>query len=266
MNTPSPPLGALLRDWRQRRRLSQLDLALEAEISQRHLSFLESGRSAPSREMVLRLAEHLALPLRQRNTLLTAAGFAPVYGERRLEDPELEAAKQAIDLLLKGLEPHPALAIDRHWQMVAANRAIAPFLAGIGEALLAPPVNVLRLSLHPDGLASRIGNFREWRAHILERLARQIDHSADPVLIALLEELQAYPVPAGAKPYRPSGEALLGGIALPLQLLTETGRLAFLTTTTVFGTALDISLSELAIEAFFPADAATAEAMRRLLA
>jgi hypothetical protein len=125
---------------------------------------------------------------------------------------------------------------------------------------------VLRLSLHPDGLAPRIGNFREWRAHILERLARQIDHSADPVLIALLEELQAYPAPAGAKPYRPSGEALLGGIALPLQLLTETGRLAFLTTTTVFGTALDISLSELAIEAFFPADAATAEAMRRLLA
>ncbi len=258
------PVGSLLRDWRRRRRLSQLDLASEAEISQRHLSFLESGRSAPSRDMVLRLAEQLAVPLRERNTLLLAAGFAPLYQARKLDDPGLEAALRVIELILKGHEPHPALAIDRHWTLVRSNGAVAPLLAGIDPALLEPPVNVLRLSLHPNGLAPRVLNFRQWRSHIIARLSEQIDASGDPVLVALLEELRSYPVPAGSRPYRPSDQAQFGGIAVPLELETGDGTLSFLSTTTVFGTALDISLSELAIETFFPADQATATAMGRM--
>jgi transcriptional regulator with XRE-family HTH domain len=260
---PAQPVGALLRDWRRRRRLSQLDLASEAEISQRHLSFLESGRSAPSRDMVLRLAEQLAVPLRDRNTLLLAAGFAPLYQARKLDDPGLEIALRTVELILKGHEPHPALAIDRHWTMIRANAAVAPLIAGVDPALLTPPVNVLRLSLHPDGLAARILNFRQWRAHVIARLSDQIDASGDPALIALQEELRAFPVPAGARPYRPSDQARFGGIAVPLELESGEGTLSFLSTTTVFGTALDISLSELAIETFFPADQATASAMRR---
>lgn len=260
------PVGVLLRDWRRRRRLSQLDLALGAEVSQRHLSFVESGRAAPSRDMVLRLAEQLEVPLRERNALLVAAGFAPVYGERRLDDPELAAARRAVELILQGHEPHPALAVDRHWNLVFANRAVAPLMAGADEKLLQPPLNVLRLSLHPDGLAPRIANFREWRSHILERLSNQIDASADPVLIDLVTELKGYPMPPGARPYRMAATDSLGGIAIPLEMATEAGVLRFLSTTTVFGTALDISLAELAIETFFPADLETAEAMRGLLA
>lgn len=264
MNQPIPDAGGLLREWRQRRRLSQLSLASEAEVSQRHLSFIESGRSTPSRDMVLRLAEHLAIPLRERNTILVAAGFAPVYRERGFDDPGLKAARHAIDVILKGHEPHPALAIDRHWTLVTANRSVAPLLAGADEALLQPPVNVLRLSLHPRGLAPRIGNFREWRAHIIGRVAQQIDSTADPVLMELLEELKSYPVPPGAKPYQPAEQAVLGGIAVPIELASGDGTLSFVSTTTVFGTAVDISLSELAIESFFPTDAYTAETMRRL--
>ena len=256
--------GSLLREWRQRRRLSQLELASEAEISQRHLSFVESGRSAPSRDMVRHLAEHLAIPLRERNALLIAAGFAPGYPERPLDDPGLTAARDAVELILRGHEPHPALAIDRHWTLVSANRAVAHLLSGVDEELVHPPVNALRISLHPGGLAPRIANFREWRAHVIGRLAHQIENSADPVLMRLLEELKAYPVPPGSKPYRPNGQAALGGIAVPLELSTADGVLSFLSTTTVFGTALDITLSELAIESFFPADAFTADAMRRL--
>ncbi|WP_193367218.1 MmyB family transcriptional regulator [Pelagibius marinus] len=260
----SSPVGELLRGWRRRRRLSQLDLALAAEVSQRHLSFLESGRAAPSREMVLRLAEPLAIPLRERNALLAAAGFAPVYPERALDDPDLAAARRAVEQILEGHLPHPALAVDRRWHLVFANKAVAPLMAGADEKLLAPPVNVLRLSLHPDGLAPRIGNFRQWRAHILERLGQQIDASGDAGLVELLEELKGYPVPPGARPYRPAAEESLGGIAVPLEYVTDKGTLRFLSTTTVFGTALDISLSELAIETFFPADAGTAQAMRAL--
>jgi transcriptional regulator with XRE-family HTH domain len=255
--------GQLLRTWRQRRRLSQLDLAAEAEVSQRHLSFVESGRSAPSRDMVLRLAEQLRVPLRERNVLLVAAGFAPVYRERALDDPGLAAARAAVERILAGHEPHPALAIDRHWTLVFANRAVTPLLAGIDAALLQPPVNVLRLSLHPAGLAPRIGNFRQWRAHVIARLAQQIDATADPVLMALIEELKSYPVPVKARPHVPSARDQQG-IAVPLELATEDGTLSFLGTTTVFGTAVDISLSELAIESFFPADSFTAETMRRL--
>lgn len=257
--------GELLRGWRRRRRLSQLDLALGAEVSQRHLSFVESGRAAPSRDMVLRLAEQLEIPLRERNALLAAAGFAAVYPERALDDPGLAAAREAVELILTGHEPHPALAVDRHWQMVFANRAVAPLLAGADARLLQPPVNVLRLSLHPAGLAPRIVNLRQWRAHILERLARQIETSGDGGLIALRDELKDYPVPVDAMPYRAVAVDPLGGVAVPLDLRSASGLLRFLSTTTVFGTALDISLAELTIESFFPADAETAAAMRSLI-
>ncbi|HEX6998998.1 MAG TPA: helix-turn-helix transcriptional regulator [Gammaproteobacteria bacterium] len=253
------PVGALLREWRTRRRLSQLDLALDADISPRHLSFLETGRSRPSREMVLRLAERLEVPLRERNELLVAAGFAPSFPERTLDDAALAAARRAMELVLQGHEPYPALAVDRHWTLVAANAAVPPLLAGVRSELLAPPVNVLRLSLHPDGLAPRIANLREWRDHLLERLRRQVELTADARLAALLEELRGYP--AGEEP--PRGRADYGGVAVPFRLRTPRGELAFLSTTTVFGTPIDVTLAELAIEAFFPADERTAQALRQ---
>ncbi len=257
------PVGDLLREWRQRRRWSQLDLASEAEISTRHLSFLETGRSQPSRDMVLHLAERLDIPLRERNLLLVAAGFAPVFPERPLQDPALEAARKAVDLVLAGHEPYPALAVDRHWQLVAANAAATRLMAGADAALLRPPVNVLRLSLHPKGIAPRIANYHEWRAHLLARLRRQVDLTADAVLTALLAELTAFPAPPGAKPARPirNGDQ---SVVVPFQLATDAGVLSFVSTTTVFGTPLDITLSELALESFFPADAATADALRRM--
>jgi transcriptional regulator with XRE-family HTH domain len=260
MTVEAPPVGNLLRTWRQRRRLSQLALACDAEISQRHLSFLESGRAAPSRDMVLHLAEQLDIPLRDRNVLLVAAGFAPIYRERLLGDPALQAARNAVDIVLKGHEPYPALAVDRHWTLVAANRAVSQLLAGADAELLQPPINVLRLSLHPAGLATRIVNFAEWRAHVLARLSRQVEVSADRVLTDLLVELRAYPsTPKG----RDVADSEFTGVVVPLQLTSASGVLSFLSTTTVFGTPVDITLSELAIESFFPADAATADIMRR---
>jgi transcriptional regulator with XRE-family HTH domain len=263
MMTMAQPVGDLLREWRQRRRLSQLDLAADAEISTRHLSFLETGRSQPSRDMVLRLAERLDIPLRERNLLVVAAGFAPVFPERALQDPALDAARKAIDLVLAGHEPYPALAVDRHWQLVAANTAVTRLMTGAEPSLLTPPVNVLRLSLHPKGIAPRIANYHEWRAHLIVRLRRQVDVTADPVLTALLTELAAFSAPPSAKPARPlrNGDQ---SVVVPLQLATDAGVLSLLSTTTVFGTPLDITLSELALESFFPADAATAEALRRL--
>lgn len=266
MNSPQQSVGELLRTWRRRRRLSQLHLAADAEISQRHLSFVESGRSTPSREMLLHLAERLDIPLRDRNALLVAAGFAPVYGERRLEDPGFETARRVIEMILAGHEPFPALAVNRHWTLLCANKAIAPFLTGVESKLLEPPVNVLRLSLHPDGLAPRIANFREWRAHVLARLGQQVDASADGVLMALMDELKHYPVPDGARPLQRGRSADYAGLAVPLELVTDDGVLSFISTTTVFGTPIDILLSEIAVETFFPADAKTAAAMRLALA
>lgn len=257
------PVGDLLREWRQRRRMSQLDLALEANISTRHLSFVETGRSFPSRDMLLHLADRLVVPLRERNLLLLAAGYAPVYAERRLDDPALGPARRAVDLLLAGHEPYPALAVDRHWTLVAANAAVPLLLAGIDAALLEPPTNVLRLSLHPAGLAPRIANHREWRAHILERLRHQIEATADPELIRLAAELEGYPVPDGAG--TAAGGEDYGGVLVPLRLATPGGVLSFFSTTTVFGTPMDVTLSELALESFFPADQATADAMRDLV-
>ena len=259
--------GDYLRTWRQRRCMSQLALALEAEISQRHLSFLESGRSAPSREMLLHLAERLDMPLRERNAMLLAAGFAPVYAERTLEDPAMVAARGAIELVLKGHEPFPALAIDRHWNLLAANAALGPMLAGVADrSLLEPPINVLRLSLHPEGLAPRIANLVEWRAHLLDRLRRQIAVTSDPVLADLLRELSAYPVNDTLAELHAGLPTDHGGVLVPLELVTDAGLLSFISTTTVFGTPRDITLSELALEAFFPANAATAAILRRLSA
>lgn len=251
--------GDHLRLWRRRRRLSQLDLSLDAEISQKHLSFCESGRARPSRDMVLRLAERLAIPLRERNALLLAAGYAPHYAERPLDAPELAAARDAVAQVLAGHEPYPALAVDRHWSILAANAAVAPLLSGIAEpSLAAPPANAMRLSLHPGGLAPMIVNLAQWRAHLLERLARQVAASADAALADLLDELRAYPAPPQT---RSDGSERLG-IAVPLRLRTPAGELAFISTVTVFGTPTDITLSEIAIEAFFPADAATKRALR----
>jgi transcriptional regulator with XRE-family HTH domain len=266
MNATTRPVGALLREWRERRRMSQLALALDADVSSRHVSFIETGRAQPSREMVLRLAERLEVPLRERNRLLLAAGYAPAYPERDLADPGAAEIRRAVDLVLSGHEPYPALAVDRRWHLVAANRAVAPLLAGVAPALLAPPVNVLRLSLDPAGLAPRIVNLREWRAHILERLRRQAAATADPALADLLAELRSLPTPAmdGAEPFSPDLAA--GGAVVPLRLRTDDGVLSLLSATTVFGAPLEVTLDELAIEAFYPADAATADRLRRLSA
>lgn len=258
------PVGDLLREWRGRRRMSQLDLACEADISSRHLSFIETGRATPSREMVLHLAERLDVPLRERNALLVAAGYAPVFPERPLADPALSAARRAVDLVLAGHEPYPALAVDRHWTLVASNRAVTPLLAGAGPALLRPPVNVLRLSLHPEGLAPRIANLRQWRSHLLARLQQQIDVTADPVLLELMNELRGYPLADAAEGGGGAQEAEYAGIVVPLRLVTEAGVLSFISTTTVFGTPVDVTLSELALESFFPADEGTAGVLRHL--
>jgi transcriptional regulator with XRE-family HTH domain len=257
------PVGNLLRVWRQRRRMSQLDLACEADISTRHLSFVETGRAQPSREMLMHLAERLEVPLRERNALLVAAGYAPVFPERPLDDPALLSARKAVDLVLAGHEPYPALAIDRHWTLVAANAVVPRLLAGADPSLLQPPVNVLRLSLHPAGLAPRIANLPEWRAHLLARLRRQIEVTADPALEELFGELSGYPFGAAAAE-APGDEGEHNWVAVPFRFDTGHGTLSFISTTTIFGTPVDITLSELAVESFFPADAETAEALRRL--
>jgi transcriptional regulator with XRE-family HTH domain len=257
----TPTAGDYLRTWRHRRRMSQLDFALDAEISQRHLSFLESGRSAPSRDMLLHLAERLDVPLRERNAMLLAAGFAPVYSERHLDDPAMAAARVAIETVLRGHEPFPALAVDRHWNLVTANRAVAPLLVGVEDTtLLVPPLNVLRVSLHPNGLAPRIANLGEWRAHLLDRLRRQIAVTSDIALVELLRELSGYPGGA-AHVAAPMDHA---GVFMPLRLMSAHGMLSLISTTTVFGTPRDLTLAELAVEAFFPADDRTRKRLENL--
>jgi transcriptional regulator with XRE-family HTH domain len=260
---PVPTIGDHLREWRQRRRMSQLALACEADISTRHLSFLETGRSAPSRDMVLHLAERLDVPLRERNVLLVAAGYAPAYSARSLDDPALTSVRKAVDLVLAGHEPYPAVAIDRHWTLVASNSAVSPLLAGVDPALLQAPVNVLRLSLNPQGLAPRVANLAEWRAHLLERLRRQIEVSGDSVLTRLMDELRDYPEPHSARSGRPMTGVDYGAVIVPFRLVTEAGILSFFSTTTVFGTPVDVTVSELALESFFPADPATAQLLGR---
>lgn len=260
-STPAP-FGERLRHWRQRRRLSQLDLAHAAEVSTRHLSCVETGRASPSRDMVLRLAHRLDVPLRERNALLVAAGYAPMYRERPLDAPEMADARAAVQRILDCHEPWPALAMDRHWNLLMANRIVPLLLSGVDAQLLQPPVNVLRLSLHPGGLAPRIANLEQWRAHLLERLRQQIHESSDPVLAALLQELQAYPLPPTSPPL--PGEHL--GVLMPFEFRTPAGTLQLVSTTTVFGSPVDVTLQELALETFFPADDASAAALRALAA
>jgi transcriptional regulator with XRE-family HTH domain len=254
-------VGEHLREWRQRRHLSQLDLAVDAEISPRHLSFVETGRAAPSREMVLKLAERLDVPLRERNVLLVAAGFAPAFPQRSLDDPMLKSARQAIDLVLRAHEPNPALAYDRHWNLVTANRMVAPLLDGIPERLLGQPFNILRLAFHPEALAPRTVNLAEWCGHLLERLHRQCEATADPELIKLYNDLKAFPLPARTAPLPPDNN-----VAIPLKLRHNGEVLSFISTTMVFGTPVDVTLSELALETFFPADDLTAARMRQMAA
>jgi transcriptional regulator with XRE-family HTH domain len=264
MTNPTPSIGQLIREWRQRRRLSQFDLACDAEISAKHMSFLETGRALPDREMVLHLAERMSVPLRERNAMLHAAGFDPTYQERSLDDPTFRVTRHSIDLMLRMHEPNPAVAIDRHWIMAASNRAVASLVSGVDPLLLAPPVNVLRLNLHPAGLAPRIINLAEWRQHLLSRLHQQIDLTGDPALMQLVEEVSRYPMPVS--PIKRARPRDFETLAVPLRLATVHGPLAFFSTTTVFGRPIDITLAELAIEAFFPADAATVSIMRRMAA
>jgi len=252
-------LGEQLREWRVRRRMSQMDVALDSEISTRHLSFIETGRSRPSAAMLQRIADCLEVPHRARNALLLAGGYAPDYQERPLDSAEMAGMKAIVEHVLKGHEPYPALAVDRHWNMVAANSAVEILARLAAPELFVPPVNVLRIALHPDGLAPHIANHGEWRAHLLERLDHQIEASADAGLIALREELAGYPSGADA---HDGSEA--NGIAVPLILETPMGQIRFVSTVTIFGTPVDITLSELAIEAFFPADAESAALLQAL--
>ncbi|MDM0077765.1 helix-turn-helix transcriptional regulator [Variovorax sp. J2P1-59] len=261
--TAADPFGTHLRHWRQHRRLSQLDLANEAQVSTRHLSYVETGRAEPSREMVLRLAERLEVPLRERNALLVAAGYAPMYRQRSLDDPALASARRAVELVLKGHEPFPALAVDRHWNLVAHNALVPLLMAGAAPELVKPPINVLRLSLHPDGLAPRIANLPQWRGHLLERLQQQIAATGDAALVALHDELAAYPAPSVSHD-APAAGGELANVVVPFQLVTPNGVLSFISTTTIFGTPVDVTLQELAVESFFPADAQTAKALAAL--
>jgi len=247
--------GDLLRQWRQRRRLSQLDLALAADVSSRHLSFVETGRSRPTSEMILHLAEHLDVPLRDRNALLLAGGYAPAYAERGLAEPELKAVRDALRKVLAGHEPYPAVVVNRWWELVEANAGIALFTRHVKPELLDPPVNVLRLSLHPDGMAPRIANLPEWRAHLLARLHRQAEATGDLRLIALHDELMTYP--GGGRDRKPPPPE----VVVPLRYRASDQELSFLSITAMVGTPLDVTVEELVIESFYPADEKTAQAL-----
>ena len=275
-------VGEQLRGWRERRRVSQLDLSLQAGISARHLSFVETGRSKPSSGLILRLSEELDVPLRERNALLLAGGFAPAYPERGLDAPPLSAVTEAMRQVITAHMPNPALAVDGHWELIDANDAVFAMVAGSAPELMEPPVNVLRVSLHPDGMAPNILNLAQWRRHVLFRLRRQADRSGDPFLNELYEELLGYPggEPGheGSGPGRGDSGSERGGggavdeagiesaadVVLPLRVRLAGQDLSFLSTTTVFGSPLDVTVAELAIESFYPADAATAAAVRTL--
>jgi transcriptional regulator with XRE-family HTH domain len=250
-----PGFGSLLREWRRRRSISQLALSLDSDISTRHLSFLETGRSKPSREMVVRLAETLAVPLRERNTLLLAAGYAPLYAERSLDAAEMEPVRGALDRFLRAHEPYPALVVDRHHNLVAANDALGALTAGCAPELLAPPANAIRVALHPRGMAPRTANLAEWSAHLLARLRRELAATGDAALAELHREVADYP---GVVSDPPPGDRAAEQIVIPLRLREGEHELAFISTICTFGTAVDITLSELAIEAFYPANAETA--------
>jgi transcriptional regulator with XRE-family HTH domain len=260
--SPAPSeqgIGPLLRGWRERRRVSQLELALRAGSSARHISFVETGRSRPSEEMVLRLAEHLEVPVRERNALLLAAGYAPHYPETPLDDPSMEALRAGVERLLRGYEPYPALVVDATYEVVAANRGIAMFLEGVPDRLLTPPLNAMRLTLHPEGLAPRIRNLAEWRGHLLAQMERQIALQRSPALRALYEEVAAYPVPARSESASGPGEEAeeVPYFALPMRIEHEGRVLSFVSSISTFNTPMDVTVAELAIETFLPADPAT---------
>jgi transcriptional regulator with XRE-family HTH domain len=239
--------------------MSQLELSIQAEVSARHLSFVETGRSTPSRDMVIRLSERLDVPLRERNQLLVAAGYAPVYSQTVLESPHMSAVLAAVRRVLSGHEPFPAAVVDRNWNLVEQNSSFDIFTRGADPALLKSPLNVLRLALHPDGLAGRIVNLGEWRAHVLGRLRRRIDLTADPEVAALYEEVSGYPCG------QPEPEIVVpgpGDIVVPLKIRDGDRELSFFPTVATFGTPLDVTVAELAIETFFPADAETATLLR----
>jgi transcriptional regulator with XRE-family HTH domain len=264
VNTRRSGVGELLREWRHRRRLSQLDLANDAEVSARHLSFVETGRSTPSRELVLHLAEHLDVPLRERNALLLAAGYAPVYRARALDDDEMGPVREALDRILEGHEPYPAIIVDRHWNLVSANGpALSLFTAGVAPFLLEPPVNVYRLGMHPEGLAGQVRNPGVYTRHLLTRLERDVVASGDPTLAGLLDEVRGYP--DLTHPGEGDGDPA-DMLFLPMDFTTAEGvELSFFSTLSTFGTPLDVTVAELSIEAFFPADAGTATFLHELL-
>ncbi|MFI6597535.1 helix-turn-helix domain-containing protein [Nonomuraea sp. NPDC050536] len=253
--------GDLLRSWRQRRRVSQLDLAIEADVSARHISFLETGRARPSREMVMKLSEELDVPLRHRNRLLVAAGFAPVFHEREVRAPEMEVVRQALDKILAGHEPYPALVVDAAWNLVAANSAVALFMDGVPAELLEEPVNVMRLSLHPQAMGGRLLNLPVVRAYLLAQLRRQAEASGDGVLAELHDELAGYTYP-GVE-LNVAHVPGPGDILLPLRIRHGDEVLSMFTTIATFGTPLDVTVSELAIETFWPADEETALAFKK---
>ncbi|MFD0382094.1 helix-turn-helix domain-containing protein [Streptomyces stramineus] len=260
--TEAPGVGALLREWRDRRRISQLELALRAGSSARHISFVETGRSRPSQEMVLRLADHLDVPVRERNALLTAAGYAPRFPERPLDDPAMTGLREGLERLLRSYEPFPALVVDGTYQVVAANRGIAMLLEGVDGALLAPPLNAMRVTMHPRGLSSRIRNYPEWRGHLLHQMERQLALMRSAPLRALYEEVSAYPLPEGVKEWVTAGDE---GVPYALPMVVEHGgrTLSFISTIATFNTPMDVTVSELAVETFLPAPE-TAHHLREL--
>ncbi|MEU4473489.1 helix-turn-helix transcriptional regulator [Micromonospora sp. NPDC023888] len=258
---PGRAVGELLRDWRRTRGLSQLDLSIEAGVSARHLSFVETGRSRPSPDLIMRLTERLDMPLAERNLVLLAGGYAPAYSSHELSDPELAPLRAALRQILDGHSPYPAVLVDRHWRLVEANPAVALFTAGAEPHLLTPPVNVLRLSLHPGGMASRISNLPEWRAHLLARLRQQAATTDDPALRDLLQELRGYP--GGGDVAAPTSEGA-SRVVIPLRYRHGERELCFISTTTLFGTPLDVTVAGLAVEAFFPADPVTTAALHAL--
>ncbi|MFE4533596.1 helix-turn-helix domain-containing protein [Streptomyces scopuliridis] len=264
-----PAVGPLLRDWRKRRRVSQLELAIRADSSARHISFIETGRARPSEEMVLRLAERLDVPVRERNTLLLAAGYAPLFTETALDDPAMDAVREGLEQLLRGYEPYPAVVVDAAYTVVAANRGIAMLMEGLPAKLLAPPLNAMRLTLHPEGLAPRIRNLREWRGHLLDQMERQLALDRSPALRAVYEEVAAYPLPESGAEEKGAGEDRAGdgtetlrsvarpSFALPMVIEHDGRVLSFLSSISTFNTPMDVTVAELAIETFLPADPAT---------
>lgn len=257
--------GPLLRGWREQRRMSQLELALRAGSSARHISFIETGRSRPSEGMLLRLAEHLDVPVRDRNSLLLAAGYAPRYPQTPLDDPALDALRKGVERLIEGYEPYPALVVDATYNVIAANRGIALLLDSVPDRLLTPPLNAMRLTLHPDGLAPRIRNLREWRGHLLAQMERDIALRRSQPLRELYEEVAAYPRPAPATDRPAHDEEPVPCLALPLRIEHDGRVLSFVSSVSTFNTPMDVTVAELAIETLLPADPATAKYLHSLM-